>query len=71
MPATASLRRGALPIGLAHRVPLVRDVARGEVLSFADVDLAQPEGLFAAAVAARRAMEARYAGLTAGALAAE
>jgi predicted homoserine dehydrogenase-like protein len=71
MPATASLRRGALPIGLAHRVPLLRDVARGEVLSFADVDLAQPEGLFAAAVATRRAMEARYAGLTAGALAAE
>jgi predicted homoserine dehydrogenase-like protein len=71
MPAAASLRRGALPIGLAHRVPLLRDVARGEVLRYADVDLGRPEGLFGAAVATRRAMEACYAGGTAGALAAE
>lgn len=29
----------ALPIGLAHRVTLTRDVAEGEVVRFADVDL--------------------------------
>jgi predicted homoserine dehydrogenase-like protein len=71
MPATTSLRRGVLPIGLAHRVSLLRDVAHGEVLSFADVDFGHPEGLFAAAVETRRAMEACCAGLTAGVLAAE
>ena len=70
MPATASLSLGALPIGLAHRVSLVRDVARGEVLTWADVDLGRPEGHLAGAVAARRAMEAHHAA-AAGALAAE
>jgi predicted homoserine dehydrogenase-like protein len=71
MPAAASIARGALPIGLAHRVCLVRDVARGEVLGWADIDLGEPDGLVAGAVATRRAMEAHHGTLTAGALAAE
>ena len=38
-PATRSLERGALPIGLAHHVKLTRDVAAGEILTAADVAL--------------------------------
>ena len=37
MPAELSLSRGALPVGLAHGVPLVRDVAEGEVVTWEDV----------------------------------
>ena len=37
MPAELSLSRGALPIGLGHGVPLVRDVAEGEVVTWDDV----------------------------------
>ena len=59
MPAAASLQRGALPIGLAHRVPLVRDVEAGGVLRWSDVGaIAGP------AAEARRAMERRFAGAT-------
>ena len=61
MPAATSLARGALPIGLAHRLSLVRDIARGQVLGWADVDLGEPDGVAAGAVAARRAMEGWYA----------
>lgn len=39
MPARVSAARAALPIGLAHGVRLLRDVARGEVLGMADVAL--------------------------------
>ena len=39
IPATRSLERGALPIGLAHHVKLTRDVAAGEILTAADVTL--------------------------------
>ena len=39
IPATRSLERGALPIGLAHHVKLTRDVAPGEILTAADVAL--------------------------------
>ncbi|MFN0044197.1 MAG: SAF domain-containing protein, partial [Alphaproteobacteria bacterium] len=39
MPAPDSLAKGALPIGLAHRVPLTRPVRRGETLRRADVTL--------------------------------
>lgn len=38
-PAALSAERGLLPIGLAHRVRLRRDVARGENLGMADVVL--------------------------------
>lgn len=59
MPAADSLRAGALPIGLAHRVALRRGVARGAVLTWDDV--AAMDG---PAVAARRAMEHRFAPLS-------
>ncbi|HMO08180.1 MAG TPA: SAF domain-containing protein [Paracoccaceae bacterium] len=39
MPAARSAAMGALPIGLAHGVTLLRDVAAGEVLRMADVAL--------------------------------
>ena len=39
IPAAKSLERGALPIGLAHHVKLIRDVAAGEILTAADVTL--------------------------------
>jgi len=37
LPAETSVARGALPIGLAHRVPVIRPVAKGEVVTWADV----------------------------------
>ncbi len=40
MPAERSLAEGALPIGLAHHVPLMSDVPAGAVVRFADVGLA-------------------------------
>jgi predicted homoserine dehydrogenase-like protein len=43
MPARASLERGALPIGLAHGARMTRAVARGSVLTRADVDLGESE----------------------------
>ena len=56
MPAARSLAAGALPIGLAHRVTLTRDVAAGAVLRWSDVAMVESE-----AVAIRRAMERRFA----------
>src|SRR5271168_2371883 len=53
IPAARSLERNALPIGLAHHVKLKRDVAIGEFLSAADVDLDGDQQ----AVRIRRAME--------------
>jgi predicted homoserine dehydrogenase-like protein len=38
MPAVASVNAGALPIGLAHRLKLVKPVTRGSVLTYADVE---------------------------------
>jgi len=57
-PAATSARRGLLPIGLAHRVRLRRDVARGENLGMADVDLDESQ----TAVRLRREMLAGWAG---------
>ncbi len=37
MPATDSLKAGGLPIGLAHKVKLIRDVAQGAAVSWHDV----------------------------------
>jgi predicted homoserine dehydrogenase-like protein len=51
-PARTSLAVGVLPIGLAHRVRLLRDVPEGSVLRYADV-----EALSGPAAEARRAME--------------
>ena len=60
IPAARSLALGALPIGLAHQVKLLRDVPAGEFLRAADVAL--DDG--ALAVRTRRKMEqqARQAG---------
>jgi predicted homoserine dehydrogenase-like protein len=56
VPAERSLAEGALPIGLAHEVTLLRDVAAGEIVRWSDV--AVPES---AAAQARRDMERRFA----------
>ena len=55
VPAERSLAEGALPIGLAHSVPLKRDVAAGAVVRWADVDVPDSE-----AVRVRREMERRF-----------
>ncbi len=39
VPAVRSLERNALPIGLAHHVKVLRDVAAGEIVTTADVAL--------------------------------
>ena len=38
VPAAASLKAGALPIGLAHRLKLKHDVAHGEIVRWSDVE---------------------------------
>src|SRR4051812_5221554 len=58
MPAAKSLAVGALPIGLAHKVRLKTDIAHGEVVRWGDIEVNANDD----AVAARRAMEARFAG---------
>jgi predicted homoserine dehydrogenase-like protein len=61
IPAARSLERNALPIGLAHNVKVLRDVAAGEIVTSADVAL---DGNMQA-VRIRREMEreARQAGV--------
>src|SRR6195256_918490 len=56
MPAPASLAEGALPIGLAHRVTLKRNIAAGAVVRWNDVEI----DAGADTVATRRAMEKRF-----------
>jgi predicted homoserine dehydrogenase-like protein len=56
IPAERSLAEGALPIGLAHKVPLLRDVAASEIVRWADVAVPDSE-----AMRARREMERRFA----------
>jgi predicted homoserine dehydrogenase-like protein len=56
IPAERSLTEGALPIGLAHKVPLVRDVAAGHIVRWSD--LAMPDSK---AARTRRDMERRFA----------
>jgi predicted homoserine dehydrogenase-like protein len=53
IPAARSLALGALPIGLAHQIKLLRDVAAGEFLTAADVALDESTQ----AVRTRRQME--------------
>ena len=55
LPAARSRELGALPIGLAAGVPLVRDVRMGQVLSWADVDVDESDP----AVRIRRDLDAR------------
>lgn len=57
MPAADSLKAGGLPIGLAHKVKLTRDVKAGSPVSWADVDVGALSGLAAEAVGFRREME--------------
>ncbi len=46
MPAADSLAVGGLPIGLASRMPLVRDVANGQVVTWADARVDEGEGAY-------------------------
>jgi predicted homoserine dehydrogenase-like protein len=64
IPAERSLAEGALPIGLAHKVPLLRDIAAGQIVRWDDVAVADSE-----AARVRRDMERRFA--TPAALAAQ
>ncbi len=57
MPARASLAAGALPIGLAQDVTLIRDVPTGAVLRWDDVTIDETTG----AAQIRRQMETRCA----------
>ena len=57
MPAAASRVAKALPIGLAHHVKLVRDVAAGAVVTSADVALDEASQI----VSLRRELEATVA----------
>lgn len=54
MPASASRKANALPIGLAHKVRLTNDVARGAILRWNDVDIDDEDAAFKT----RREMEA-------------
>jgi predicted homoserine dehydrogenase-like protein len=56
MPAERSLAAGALPIGLAHKVSLKRDIPVGAVVRWADIDVTDSE-----AMRVRREMERRFA----------
>jgi predicted homoserine dehydrogenase-like protein len=57
MPAAESLKVGALPIGLAHRVKLKNDVAHGGVVRWSDVEVDEANDT----IKTRKAMEAAYA----------
>ncbi|MSP05739.1 MAG: flagellar biosynthesis protein FlgA [Acetobacteraceae bacterium] len=57
MPAARSLTIGGLPIGLANRVPLLRDVGAGESVTWADVRMDTAD----AAYVYRRQMERVFA----------
>jgi predicted homoserine dehydrogenase-like protein len=59
MPAAASLKAGALPIGLAHRLKLKHDVAHGEVVRWSDVEIDAADET----IKTRRAMEAKFGGV--------
>jgi len=56
MPASASLEFGGLPLGLAHEVKLLRDIAPGESLRWKDVQVDETS----LAVRTRREMEAAF-----------
>jgi predicted homoserine dehydrogenase-like protein len=56
MQAADSLRLGALPIGLANHVPLLRDVPSGQPVTWGDVRIDTADEAYKY----RRAMEAAY-----------
>src|SRR5262249_46890714 len=55
VPAERSLADGALPIGLANKVAMLRDVASGQIVLWSDVKVPDSE-----AVRARRRLERRF-----------
>jgi predicted homoserine dehydrogenase-like protein len=67
MPAERSLALGGLPLGLAHGVTLKRDLAAGEPVRWADVEIDAGDD----AVRIRREMEAMFGGVAERASAAE
>jgi predicted homoserine dehydrogenase-like protein len=66
VPAARSLAESAVPIGLAHGVKLVRDVAAGQLVRWSDVAAVENEAL-----RVRRDMERRFAPRTAAPIAAQ
>src|SRR5437764_450449 len=56
MPAAASLKAGALPIGLAHKLKLKNDIAHGAVVRWSDVEIDAGDDI----IKTRRAMEAKF-----------
>ncbi len=56
MPAQQSLAAGALPIGLAHHLRVLRNIAHGDVVRWTDVDASSDDET----IKARRAMEAHF-----------
>jgi predicted homoserine dehydrogenase-like protein len=58
MPAAASLKAGALPIGLAHRVKLKNDITHGAVVRWSDVEIDADNET----IKTRKAMEAAFGG---------
>ncbi len=56
LPSAASLKIGALPIGLAHKVRLKNDIAHGAVVRWSDVEIGANDDT----IRTRRAMEARF-----------
>src|SRR5947207_5859824 len=61
VPASSSLAESAVPIGLAHGIKLVRDVAAGQTVRWSEVAAVESE-----AMRVRREMERRFAPATAG-----
>jgi predicted homoserine dehydrogenase-like protein len=57
MPAAASLKAGALPIGLAHRLKLKNDIAHGALVSWNDVEFDEGSDT----IKTRKAMEKKFA----------
>jgi predicted homoserine dehydrogenase-like protein len=55
VPASRSLTEGAVPIGLAHGIKLVRDVAAGHTVRWSDVAAVDSD-----AMRVRREMERRF-----------
>lgn len=66
MPAEQSLATGALPIGIAHKVKLLRAVPQGSVLTWSDVEIDHQDET----VATRRSMETHFSTMKAAAPAA-
>ena len=57
VPAERSVAGGLLPLGVAHRIPLKRDIAEGECLKWSDVAIEESDD----ALRVRREMERAFA----------